>query len=221
MDYVLCFLEGIITFISPCLLPMIPVYVIYFAGNGERGLKKILRNSSGFVLGFTVVFVAMGAFAGVIGSFMVKYKTVLNIITGLLVTAFGLNYLGVFGKGFFRAGPSGNIKERKSGFFGTMLFGMIFSFGWTPCIGAFLGSALAMASNSGHVLKGMLMLLVYSLGLGIPFIISALLIDSLKNAFDFIKRHYKVINTVSGALLIVIGVLMMTGLMDKFMTLIS
>ena len=107
------------------------------------------------------------------------------------------------------------------GFFSAMLFGIVFSVGWTPCVGAFLGSALALASQQGSALVGVLMLLCYSLGLGIPFLVSALLIDKLKDTFNFIKKNYKVINIISGCLLIVIGILMMTGLLTRFMTLLG
>ena len=107
------------------------------------------------------------------------------------------------------------------GFFSAALFGIVFSVGWTPCVGAFLGSALMLAASRGHVLEGVLMLLLYSLGLGIPFFVSALIIDKLKGAFSFIKKHYKVINIVSGSLLVAVGVLMATGLFGKFLSLLS
>src|SRR5699024_7491032 len=107
------------------------------------------------------------------------------------------------------------------GFFSALLFGVVFAVGWTPCVGAFLGSALALASQQGHALAGMAMLLVYSLGLGVPFVLSAVLIDRLKTAFDWVKRHYSVINTVSGVFLIVVGVLMATGLMGRLLNFLS
>lgn len=220
MQYLISFLEGIITFISPCLLPMLPIYVSYFAGGGERTTKKTLTNSLGFVLGFTVVFVALGALAGTVGSFLVKYQTAVNIITGLVVIIFGLNFLGILKLNLFK-GMSGSAKTKDLGFFSSALFGIVFSIGWTPCVGAFLGSALMLASQQGHVLTGILMLLAYSLGLGIPFVVSAILIDKLKNAFNFIKKNYKVINTISGALLIILGVLMMTGLLGKLLNIIN
>ena len=110
---------------------------------------------------------------------------------------------------------------RELGFFSAMVFGMVFSIGWTPCVGAFLGSALMLASQQGQALTGVLMLLCYSAGLGIPFVASALLIDSLKSAFNFIKRHYTIINRICGILLILMGILMMTGLMNRFLALLS
>ena len=220
MQYFIAFLEGIITFISPCLLPMLPIYISYFVGGGERSLKKTLRGAAGFVLGFTVVFTAMGALAGTLGSFLRAHQTALNVISGLVVIFFGLHFLGVFKINLFR-GSNHSMAGRELGFFSAILFGMVFSLGWTPCVGAFLGSALMLASQQGHVLEGTLMLLVYSLGLGIPFLLSAVLIDYLKTAFDWIKRNYRVINIVSGSLLIVVGLLMATGTMGRLLTLLN
>ena len=220
MQYLIAFLEGIITFISPCLLPMLPIYVSYFSGGGERDTKKTLKNALGFVTGFTVLFIAMGALAGTVGSFLRQHQTAVNIVSGLIVVFFGLHFLGVFKFNIFR-GSAKRLQNQNMGFFSSLLFGIVFSVGWTPCVGAFLGSALMLASQQGHVLEGMLMLLVYSLGLGIPFVFSALLIDKLKSTFDFIKRHYRIINTVSGCFLILIGVLMAFGILGKFLTLFN
>lgn len=220
MQYIVSLLEGIITFISPCLLPMLPIYVSYFAGGGERSTAKTVRNALGFVAGFTVVFVILGALAGTVGSFLHEHQTIVNIVSGVIVIFFGLNFLGVFKLAIFR-GSSRSVNTADMGFFSAMLFGFIFAWGWTPCVGAFLGSALMLASQQGHVLEGMGMLLVYSLGLGIPFLISAVLIDYLKSAFDWIKRHYNVINIVCGAFLILVGVLMATGTFGKMMALLG
>jgi len=220
MQYVISFLEGIITFISPCLLPMLPIYISYFAGGGERSTKKTLTGAIGFVVGFTVVFTLMGALAGTVGSFLKEHQTAVNIISGLVVIFFGLNFLGVFKMNLFK-GSSRSVDTSNMGFFSALLFGVIFSLGWTPCVGAFLGSALMLASQQGSVLTGTLMLLTYSLGLGVPFVLSAVLIDKLKSAFDWIKRNYKVINIVSGCLLILIGILMATGTLGRLLSLLS
>lgn len=220
MQYVVAFLEGIITFISPCLLPMLPIYISYFAGGSERTTGKTVLSSVGFVTGFTAVFVAMGALAGTVGSFLQQYKTVVDIVSGLVVIFFGLNFLGIFKLNIFRGG-SANVNTQNMGFFSAALFGIVFSVGWTPCVGAFLGSALALASQQAHVVEGMVMLLAYSLGLGIPFILSAVLIDYLKSAFNWIKRNYKIINLVSGSFLVLIGILMATGTLGRWLTLLS
>lgn len=219
MQYIISFLEGIITFISPCLLPMLPIYISYFAGGGERTTRKTLAGALGFVLGFTVVFVAMGAMAGTLGGLLMQHRTAVNIVSGAVVVFFGLNFLGVFKLNLFTGG--GSVNTRDMGFFSAVVFGVIFSLGWTPCVGAFLGSALMLASQQGHVTEGMTMLLAYSLGLGIPFVLSAVLIDYLKGAFAWIKRHYSIINAVSGALLILIGLLMATGTLGRLLTVLS
>lgn len=219
MPYFLSFLEGMITFISPCLLPMLPVYVSYFAG-GKASLKRTLQNALGFVLGFTLVFLALGALAGTFGALLSKYATLLNLLTGLIVVIFGLSYTGLFSLPFFR-GNSLRMNPQGLGFFSSILFGVVFSLGWTPCVGAFLGSALMMASREGETLAGIFMLLAYSLGLGIPFLLSALLIDRLKGAFTFIKSHYRVINLVCGILLVIVGLSMMTGLLGRLLNVLS
>jgi cytochrome c-type biogenesis protein len=225
MQYLVLFLEGIITFISPCLLPMLPIYVSYFAANESQtttgGKSKALTNSIGFVVGFTLVFIALGAFAGTVGKLLHEYATIFNIVTGLIVVVFGLNFLGVLKIGFLNFTHKRNANTKDLGFFSSMLFGMVFSIGWTPCVGAFLGSALILASQQGSAAEGVFMLLIFSLGLGIPFVISAVLIDKLKGTFDFIKRNYTVINAISGGLLVIIGILMMTGYMGYFLSLLT
>lgn len=220
MQYFISFLEGIITFISPCLLPMLPVYISYFAGGGDKNSGKALRGALGFVLGFTVVFMALGALAGTLGSFLAKYRTIVNLLTGGVIILFGLNYLGVFHWNLFQGGKR-NMARAESGFLSAVLFGAIFSIGWTPCVGAFLGSALMMASQQGSMLVGMGMLLAYSLGLGIPFVLSAVLIERLKSAFAFIKRHYQIVNGICGGFLILVGILMATGTLGWLLGLMS
>ena len=220
MQYFISFLEGIITFISPCLLPMIPIYISYFAGGGERSTRKTLTTALGFVLGFTVVFVAMGALAGTVGSFLRNHQSAVNVVSGLVVVFFGLHFLGLIKINLFR-GRRRSVDTSDLGFFSAMIFGIVFSVGWTPCVGAFLGSALMLASQQGHVAEGMLMLLAYSLGLGIPFLLSAVLIDYLKGAFNWIKRNYKVINTISGSLLIILGIAMASGFLGRLLNWLS
>ena len=219
MQYFISFLEGIITFVSPCLLPMLPIYISYFAGGSEKNTKKVITNALGFILGFTVIFVLLGALAGSFGKFLEEYSLIVNIVTGLIVIFFGLNFLGVFKLNIFKG--SNTARTENLGFFSSTLFGMAFSIGWTPCVGAFLGSALMLAASRGSVLEGVIMLLLYSFGLGIPFFISAILIDKLKNTFNVIKKNYKIINIVSGSLLVLIGVLMATGLFGRFLSLLS
>ncbi len=220
MQYLISFLEGIITFISPCLLPMLPIYISYFAGGRERSMKGSLTGAIGFVTGFTLVFMAMGALAGSVGSWLKEYQTAVNIISGGIVVVFGLSFLGVFQLRFFQ-GIQRTMGTQKMGFASALLFGLVFSLGWTPCVGAFLGSALMLASQQGSMMTGVMMLLCYSLGLGIPFILSAVLIDRLKSAFDWIKRNYQVINRISGCFLILVGVMMATGTLGRLLSLLG
>ena len=222
MDYLISFLEGIITFISPCLLPMLPLYLSYFAGQNNEGKRKsVFINATGFVLGFTIIFVLLGAFAGTVGGFLRSYATLVNIISGVIVIIFGLNFMGVIRIPYLNANRQVKMKSAEPGFLASVSFGLVFAVGWTPCVGAFLGSALMLAASSGESLKGILMLFTFSLGLGIPFMASAILIDRLKSTFDFIKKHYRVINLVSGGLLVVVGLLMVSGLMGYFLALLT
>lgn len=217
MGYLLLFLEGFITFVSPCFLPLLPIYVSYFAAGDAKG-SAVFVKSLGFVLGFSIVFVALGAFAGAAGGFLSEHQRTVNIVSGLLVVLIGLNYLGIINISLVRRG-SWLRAVKILGFPSAVLFGMVFSVSWTPCAGAFLGAALLRASQQGSALEGMAMLFAFSGGLGVPLIICSVLLDRLKDAFAFIKRHYRVINIVSGGLLIVVGVLMMFGMLGRYFTL--
>lgn len=217
MEFVITFLEGFISFISPCMLPLLPLYVSYFAGGADKKHTVFFR-AVGFVLGFTIVFSLLGLFVGTLGAFLREYRTVVRVVSGLLMILFGLSYLGIIRLPFFKGMQSGWTANT---FFSAFLFGIVYSVSLTPCIGAFLGSALALAGASGTALKGVLLLLSYSLGLGVPFLLSALLIEKLNAAFAFIKRHYRVINIACGSFLILVGVLMMCGLMDMTLSVFS
>lgn len=220
MQYLISFLEGIVTFVSPCLLPMIPLYVTYFAAGEESSTRTVLKNALGFVLGFTTVFVAMGALASTLGAFLIAYQGIVNVICGAVVVFFGLYFLGVVKLGFLR-GANASMAGRQLGFLSSAAFGVVFSVGWTPCVGAFLGSALMLASTQGSVTVGVVMLLCYSAGLGLPFVLAAVLIDKLKGAFDAIKRHYDVITKACGWFLAAVGILMATGLLGNLLALLS
>lgn len=220
MHYLLLFLEGVITFISPCLLPLLPVYISFFAA-GETDRVKTFFNSLGFVIGFTIIFVTLGAFAGTVGGLLQEYTVAVNIVSGLIVITFGLNFTGIINIPFLNRTTQQKANTKNLTFFSSVIFGIVFAIGWSPCIGAFLGAALMKAAQSGGAVEGILMLSVYSLGLGIPFVLSAMLLDRLKGAFNFIKKNYRIINIVSGSLLIVIGILMATGLMGLYLRLLS
>ena len=198
---------------------MLPIYLTYFAGgDAQNGRKGTVINALSFVGGFTLVFLILGAFAGVVGGFLTRHQTLVNLITGAVVVLFGLAYMEILPLPFFRGMARMNVGAKLSSG-RSFLLGIVFSVAWTPCVGAFLGSALLLAAQQGSAQQGMLMLLFYALGLGIPFAISALIMDKLKDAFAWIRAHFRAIRIASGALLIVMGLLMMLGLMQKVLVL--
>ena len=226
MEFAITFLEGVITFISPCLLPMLPIYVAYFAGDTSAGasgggLRRTVVCAFGFILGFTVLFTSLGALAGTAGSLIAQHQTALNVICGAIVILLGLNYLEVFEIPALKRTLKPNVNIVPRGFASSFLFGVVFAVGWTPCVGAFLGSALSLAASTNQTAKGVALLVCYSLGLGLPFFISAILIDRLEAAFTWVKSHYRVINRICGGLLVLVGILMATGLIGTWLRLLS
>ncbi len=216
MNYLLTFVEGIVTFISPCVLPMLPVYVTYFAGDRENNQNRsLLMNSLGFVSGFTIVFTTLGILANQLTPFFTKHETVVNIVIGIVIILFGLNFIGIITIPFLNTNRGIKSTKKVKGFFSALLLGIVFAISWSPCAGPFLGAALSMAATTPgverDVLQGALLLFTYSLGLGIPFILSAVFIDKLGGLFSAIKKHYRIITIISGSLLIVLGILIATG----------
>ena len=223
ISYFLTFTEGILTFISPCILPMLPIYFLYLAGQSEKDEKlsssnknRLLINSIGFVIGFTLVFTALGATVTSLGHFLVNHRILLERISGLAMIVFGLNFIGILKLNFLNMEKRIDFKFKRLRFLSSIVFGIVFSLGWTPCLGAFLGSALALASNSKTILQGMLLLLIYSIGLGIPFILTSIVFEKVKGAFKQIQKHSRAISIVSGVLLIVAGIMVFTGSLKYF-----
>ena len=208
MDYILIFLEGIASFISPCLLPMVPIYISYFIGEDNQNNKKAIMNSIGFVLGFTIVFLIFSIFASSIGFLLSNYIKYIKIFFGILIILFGLNYMEILKIEILNKTRIKKLNFKNFNFFKSIIFGMLFSISWTPCIGTFLSSALLLIAKGQNILKGIILMLIYSVGLGIPFIISAILIEKLKKVFDCIKKHYDMIKNISGAILVISGIYM-------------
>ena len=206
MNILQTFIEGVISFVSPCMLPLLPVYVTYFAA-GEAGRGVVFARALAFMAGFTVVFVSLGVFAGSLGSALAAHRTAVNVVCGALVIVFGLGYLGLF-RLPFTGMKSGRTPTSVASAF---LFGLIYSVSLTPCVGAFLGAALMLAASEGGMAKGAILLLAYSLGLGVPFVVSAVLLGRFRAAFGFIKSRYNVINPICGALLLLFGAWMVAG----------
>ena len=206
MEFLFTFLEGIASFISPCVLPMLPIYISYFAGKEDSKTSRALLNSIGFVIGNTIIFILFAIIASYAGALALGIQKYIKILFGVVIIILGLNYMGILKIKFLNKENRVKKKIDDFTFFKTILFGMMFSISWTPCIGSFLGSALLLIANKQNIMQGILLMLVYSIGFGIPFIISAVLIEKLKNFYNLIKKNYKIIKIISGVLLIVMGV---------------
>jgi len=205
MEYLVTFIEGIASFISPCILPVIPIYVSYF-GVESKNTKKAIINSIGFTGGFSLIFILLGVFASSLGKLVHTYSNYINIVLGIFLVIIGLNYIGIIMLKFLNKTKGLKQNKKDLNIFSAILFGIIFSLSWTPCVGAFLSTALILASTTGSVLKGAFLLFLYSLGLAIPFIITTVFLEKIKKTFDFIKKHYNIINNLAGSFLILMGI---------------
>ncbi|MGI6536969.1 MAG: cytochrome c biogenesis CcdA family protein [Caldicoprobacterales bacterium] len=208
------FLEGVASFLSPCVLPLIPAYMTYITGKTVESMsrdresqKTLIMNSLAFILGFTVIFVLLGAGASTLGSFLIRHQHLLRRISGLLIMIFGLFHTGILPIAFLNYEKRLLIRPEKQGLFTSFLVGMGFSIGWTPCIGPILTSVLLLAANTETLVRGMLLLAVYALGLGLPFLLLAVGIRYFWKYLKVISRHMKIIKIVSGIILIIIGIM--------------
>lgn len=211
VDLPLLFLEGVLAFISPCMLPMLPVYLMYLAAETENGKRASVVNTTGFVCGFTMVFMALGATATALGSLLNAHLLLLQRVSGLIIMLFGLHFLGILKLKFLDVEKKIDVKVKKRGFLGAIIFGAAFSLGWTPCLGPFLGSALLLAGNTDTLAEGVFYLFVFSMGLGIPYILAALFFTSIKGIFQKLKGHNRVIKIISGIVLVLAGIMLMTN----------
>jgi cytochrome c-type biogenesis protein len=224
VTFIGAFFGGLLAFVSPCILPILPGYLSFITGisleelvaQEKRGevMFQAARQSSLFVLGFTIVFVALGTTAAAAGGLPPWLMDILGRVAGGVVVLFGLHLMGIINISFLNYEKRLEI-DRKRGYFGTILLGMAFAIGWTPCVGPILSAIyLKAAFTEPTVFQGILYLLVFSLGIGIPFIVSAVFLSSLLPLFDRIKRHMRVVLFISGGLLVVMGGLMITGVFD-------
>ena len=225
MDYLVTFLEGIVTFVSPCLLPMLPIYLAYVAGGsaaGERAdWRRALAGALGFVVGFSAVFCVLGAFAGTLGGLLLAHQRVLDVVCGVIVCVLGLNYLGVIHIEALDRTLGPQAARRRGGVLGAFAFGIVFALGWTPCVGTFLASALSLAATSGSALRGVTLLLVYSAGLGLPFVLSAVLVDQLEGTLAWVRGHGRQVEVANGAFLVLVGILMATGTLGAWLRVLA
>lgn len=218
-------LAGFLSFISPCVLPIVPPYLAYLAGLsvGEISDDKISANSSRrvftasilFVLGFTTVFVALGATASFIGQSIAQYFEILSIIAGALILIMGLHFLGVFRIGLLYREARVDVQKKPAGLFGTYVMGLAFAFGWTPCVGPVLAAILFVAGSEDTALRGAMLLAAYSVGIGIPFILAGLFAGKFIKRANHFKKHMRKIEIVMGVFLVITGILFMTGSMSR------
>jgi cytochrome c-type biogenesis protein len=213
----LAFVAGIVSFLSPCVLPLVPGYISMLSGASIEELKagagpglvaRIFRNSVAFVLGFSAVFVALGASATAVGSFLVEKRAVFNIVAGIVVIIFGLHLTGLVKIPFLYREARMSAGAPRRGLAGAFLLGFAFAFGWTPCIGPILTSILALAATRETVWQGMFLLGIYSAGLAIPFVLTGLGVGQFLRYYGGFRRHLRVVEVLSGVLLIAIGALM-------------
>lgn len=217
------FVAGVVSFLSPCVLPLVPGYLSFITGYSPAELQKrgsvwpVLIPSILFVLGFTIVFVGLGASASVLGSVLVKYRDTFAYVAGVFVFVLGFFMLGIVKLPWIYSEARFDLgKTRSLGSAAAFVTGMAFAFGWTPCVGPILGSILALAGSTGSVSDGVPLLLAYSLGLGMPFLFVAVLYGRLRTALSWLNRYSSVINRIAGVFLMVIGALIFTGQFSRF-----
>lgn len=216
------FLAGLLSFVSPCVLPMVPPYLAYLAGvsleqmsapSGRDAARKIFLSSVAFVLGFTTVFVALGATASIVGQTLARYLDTLAVVAGVMIIIMGLHFLGVFRIGLLYREARLRIERKPPGLVGAYLMGLAFAFGWTPCVGPVLAAILFVAGTEDTVLRGAGLLFVYSLGLGVPFLLAAGFAPAFMGWAARFRRHMPVVEKTMGGLLVITGILFVTGQM--------
>ncbi|MHB1346668.1 MAG: cytochrome c biogenesis CcdA family protein [Candidatus Humimicrobiaceae bacterium] len=218
------FIAGILSFISPCILPLVPVYISFMTNKASVKNEKskisdrlfIFLNSIFFVLGFSLIFIILGSTATFIGSVLRDYSNIISRVGGGLLILFGLNYMGLFKLPFLNFEKKFNIPESaKYNYLGSFLIGIIFSFGWVPCIGMILSGILLLASRLDTLAKGIYLLLAYSLGLGLPFILFSVFIGLFSKFFKRMSKYMRIVTIISGVFLIILGIVFLTGSMIK------
>ncbi len=217
------FLAGLISFVSPCVLPLVPPYLCFIAGvsldeltqdgNSDGVATKVIGSAVAFVLGFTTVFMALGATASIIGQSVTRHLDVLSVIAGLVIIVMGLHFLGLFRLGFLYREARVQVSRKPAGLIGAYLIGLAFAFGWTPCVGPVLAAILFVAGSEDTVVRGASLLAVYSLGIGLPFLGAALFAGPFLRWAGRFKRHLGAVEKTMGGLLVLTGVLFVTGQM--------
>ncbi len=216
-------LAGLLSFISPCVLPIVPPYFAWMAGvsfdelrdsKSERSQLRLAAIAIAFVLGFTTVFVALGATASLIGKTVAQYFGVLSVIAGLIIIVMGLHFLGLFRIDLLYRQLRMNVDRKPAGLLGAYIVGLAFAFGWTPCVGPILAAILLIASSADSAMHGAFLLAAYSLGIGIPFILAAIFMGRFMHLFSRFKTHLDKVEKIAGGLLVLTGLLFVSGKMS-------
>lgn len=217
VSLILAFSAGLLSFLSPCVLPLVPAYISYLTGTtvNEMTTQKdkffAVYKALGFVLGFSIIFIIMGASVTTVGKLFIRYKQTFRIVSGLLIFFFGLHTTGLFKiKLLYREKRFLNFNT-KTDKFSSVFMGMAFAAGWTPCVGQILASILLYAANLDTIGKGILLLVVYSLGLAIPFLLTAFAVEYFSKTFIKYKKHLQIVSIVSGILMMLMGILIFTN----------
>lgn len=218
------FLAGLLSFVSPCVLPIVPPYLCYLAGVSVDELKgdaataetgrRVVLAAIAFVLGFSVVFVALGATASVIGQSIARYYDILTYVAGGIIILMGLHFLGVFRIGLLFREARIHVESKPAGLIGAFLMGLAFAFGWTPCVGPVLASILFVAGSSDTIWSGAGLLAVYALGIGLPFVLAAAFAGQFLKFAGRFRKHMGTVEKIMGALLVLTGLLFVTGQMS-------
>lgn len=226
VSLILAFSAGVLSFLSPCVLPLVPAYISYLTGISIRDISRkkskltVLYKSLGFVAGFSIIFVIMGASITSLGKLFVKNQDIFRRVSGILIIIFGLHTAGILNIKPFATEKKFLTFTNTRGTFGSVLMGMAFAAGWTPCVGPILSSILVYASSMETIIRGMLLLVVYSLGLAVPFVLTALAVDSISTKINSLGKYLKIISIISGVLMIIMGVLIFTnkiGILSQYL----
>jgi len=213
------FTAGLLSFLSPCVLPLVPSYVTFITGMGlddvSRARRTALVHALLFVLGFTFIFVALGAGASAFGQLLREYRVWIARVGGVLMVLMGLWMLDVIRIGALQQERRMHLSDKPLGYLGTVVVGIAFGAGWTPCLGPTLGAILLLAANESELTKGITLLIAYSLGLAVPFLLSALLLDRFLGFFQSFKHNIGRVNRIAGILLVIVGILMFTGWFER------
>ena len=223
VNFFVAFAAGIFSFLSPCVLPLIPSYLSFVSGVSldemrsdqaeARVRSRVVLNSVAFILGFSLVFVSLGASVSYLGSFFLGYRNVIRLFGGLFVLVVGLYLVGLFKIAALERYLQFNLKDKPAGYLGSVLVGITFAVAWTPCVGPILGAILALASTSGEIGRGVLLLSTYAAGLAFPFFLSALAVNSFFQFSQKFRRYIQLVHMMGGVLLIVVGLLLLTDTM--------